>query len=467
MNDKKTYILIVDDDKTFHKQARETLSYLGDVIIDEGYSEADFYSLFKPRKYNAIILDLRLKSRYEGMELLEYALNEDPAAPIVVLTGYASVETAIKSLKLGAKDYLEKAHFKEKPFLAMIEKIIIEDKARKLAEHMISKSASENQIFGEDIKIKRLLKFADWLAEEKESPIFLVGEEGTEKEGLAEYIYKKSGVKGSFIKRVIGRDDREIGNDLFNDNKNPCLIKQARGGLLFLEEVFRLTKSIQKRLLYFINTGILKNDKKDQGQRIKIQLVLGTSQSSLHLKENKSILPAFFYRIKSPELFIPPLRERGNDIVLLTQYHLSDLKTKGRTMANVISNEVADIFKKYTWPGNLWELKQVVESAALKAKLDESKEIKPKHLPFELQNCSPAFSDSQPLILDKILAETTLRYLKLALERSNGAKIEAYRYLGYPEAKRGTLNTRIKKVFETYPDLAAHFPSLYHSYMGK
>ncbi|MCU0286805.1 MAG: sigma 54-interacting transcriptional regulator [Acidobacteria bacterium] len=465
MDDKKTFILIIDDDKKFIAKAKETLSFLGDVILDEGYTEADFYSLFRPGKYNAVILDLRLESGYEGMNLLEYALNEDPEAPIIVLTGYASIETAIKSLKLGAKDYLEKEHYQDKPFLAMIERIIIEDKARKIADRMISASASESQIIGNDIKIKKLLKVADWLAAEKESPILIVGEEGTEKEEIAQYLYKKSGARGKFLKRIIRTNEENIQEELFGDDKSQGLIKQAQGGVLYLEEVFRLSYDLQEQLLDFITTGVLKKDKKKQGLKVKLQLILSTSGVPVQKENDKTIHLPFYYRIKTPELFIPPLKERGDDIILLAQYYLSRLKNNGKTTAEGISDEVDQIFKEYPWPGNLLELRQVMESSALRAKLEEGRKIKVQHLPFELQKGFHDPGDSEPLNLDKILARTTLQYLKIALEKSGGAKLEAYRYLGYPEAKRGTLNSRIVKMFQTFPDLAGKFPDIYKLYL--
>ncbi len=465
MNDRKTYILIVDDDKKFISRAKETLSFLGETVIDEGYSEADFYSLFKPGKYHAIILDLRLETGYEGMNLLEYALNEDPQAPIIVLTGYASIGTAIRSLKLGAKDYLEKEHYGDKPFLAMIERIIIEDKARKMAEQMTSDSAVENKIIGNDIKIKKLLKFADWLAAEKESPLFIVGEVGTEKELFAEYIFKKSSARGKFLKRMIGDDEKEIQPALFGDDKNTGLIQEARGGALYLEEVFRLDRETQRQLLEFIDTGFVKKDERKQGQKIKLQLIFSTSRSPLQMQHEKDLESAFYYRVKTSELHIPPLRERGDDIILLSQYYLSLLEKRGKTTAHSIADEVIDFFKEYPWPGNLLELNQVIESSALKAKLEESPKIKTQHLPFDLHRELRDIPGAEPIDLDKILAKTTLQYMKIALEKSGGAKLEAYRFLGYPEAKRGTLNSRLKKIFQTYPGLAGKFPDIYKVYM--
>jgi DNA-binding NtrC family response regulator len=465
MNEKKTSVLIIDDDKNFIKRAKDTLSYIGGAVIDEGYSEADFYSLFKPGKYNAIILDLRLKSGYEGMELLEYALNEDPNAPIVVMTGYASIKTAIRSLKLGAKDYLEKEHYKDKPFLAMIEKIIIEDKARKMAEQIVANANSDNKIIGNDIKIKKLLKFADWLASERESPILIVGEVGTEKEEIAEYLYKKSCVRGKFLKRIIGTNEGGIQHELFGNDKTPGLIKQSQGGVLYLEEVFRLSNDIQQSLLDYINTGVIEKDKKKHKQKVNVQLMFSTSQSSIQISSDKNLNSAFYYRVKTSELFVPPLRERGDDIIMIAQYFLSRLKNSGKTTADIISDEVIDIFRNYPWPGNLLELKQVIESAALKTNLEENQKIKIQHLPSDLKRGGDDSTDSETLDLDKILAITTLQYLKIALEKSGGAKIEAYRYLGYTEAKRGTLNSRFKKNFQIYPDLAKKFPGIYKLYM--
>ena len=167
MNVNITNILIIEDDKEYITWMKNILSPLGDVNIDEGYSEEDFYHHFKPGKYNLIILDLRLKSDYEGMDLLDFALNEDPEAPIIILTGYASVETAVKSLKLGAKDYLEKKYFTEdkkrftQEFLKKVNKIIIEDKAKKLFEQKQKESSPVNPIIGKNINIKKILELAE------------------------------------------------------------------------------------------------------------------------------------------------------------------------------------------------------------------------------------------------------------------------------------------------------------------
>jgi hypothetical protein len=101
----------------------------------------------------------------------------------------------------------------------------------------------------------------------------------------------------------------------------------------------------------------------------------------------------------------------------------------------------------------------------MNARLDDDNVIKPAHLPVDLQKGTMGMPDSTGIDLDKVLAETTLKYMKTALKKSNGAKIEAYKYLGYTEGKRGTMNTRFQKIFKTYPDLANTFPGIYKLYV--
>ena len=473
MNEEKVNILFVDDDKEFIIEAKKMLLPLGDVHYDEGYSEPDFYSLYKPGKYNAIILDLRLKSGYEGMQLLEYALNEDPAAPIIVLTGYASIETAIKSLKLGAKDYLEKQYLKEEKFktefLKKVNRIIIEDKARKMAYRLTADADADagEQVIGNDIKIKRIVKLADKFAESKESPILLVGEIGTGKEQVARYIHKRSDAKGQFIQKTIHLEEKDLETKLFGDDKSPGLIKDAQAGVLYLEDIFNLDFATQESLLDYIDTGVLKKPGKKQGQTVKVQLILSTCNSSEHILKNKNIFSNFYYRVKTPEILIPPLRERGDDIVLLTRFYLEELKNNGKTTAESAADEVLEMFMAYPWPGNLFELKNIIELSGMNAKLDNDKVIKIGHLPGALQPNAVENPDSAQINLEKILAETTLKYMETALKKSKGAKIEAYKYLGYPESKRGTLQTKFQKFFTTYPDLVGRFPGIYKLYMEK
>jgi len=437
MNVYITNILIIEDDKDFINWMKGILSPLGDITVDEGYSESDFYEYFIPGKYNLIILDLRLKSEYEGMGLLNFALNEDPEAPIIILTGYASVETAVRSLKLGAKDYLEKKYFKEdkerftKEFLKKVNNIIIEDKARKLSERKQKESSPENPIIGENINIKKIMEMADLYADKKLSPVYIIGEFGTEKEQLAGYIYKRSDARGRFIKKIVFSKKDNITEELFGSKSKEGLIEKAKAGVLYIENVFNLPIKTKKDLLDFLDTGILKKQSTQDEFKIKTQIILSTS--SVHSEEHyeSEIDKKLYYRFKTAPIVIPSLRERKEDIPLIAQYFLNRLKIEGKINIDNFSDQVIDKFKSYSWPGNIYELERVVESSALEAALNKNKTIKLEHLPFEPHDKWQDNNGSKPIDLDKILNEMFLRYLAMAIERTGGAKLKAYEYLGY------------------------------------
>lgn len=472
MNVDKTNILIIEDDKKYIKWMKDILSLLGDVTIDEGYSESDFYKYFRPGKYNLIILDLRLKSDYEGMKLLEFAMDEDPEAPIIILTGYASVETAIQSLRLGAKDYLEKKHFNEdekkftKEFLKKVNKIIIEDKAKKLLEIKQKELSPIRPIIGENINIKQLMEFADLFAEKKISPVFLVGEFGTEKELVAEYIYKKSVARGKFIKKIIPLKNTDISEELFGKDNNQGLIETARGGALYLENIFNLEPKSKKHLLDFMNTGILRKQCSEKEVKINTQIIISTPPVSSQDIEDNEIDRKLYYRVKTAPVVIPALREREDDIQLIAQYFLNSLKKEGKIAVENFSDEVIENFKAYSWPGNVYELKHVVESSALQASISKNKIIKVEHLSFEPYGNMADNNGSGGINLEKILNETFLKYLQKAIEKSSGAKLKAYEYLGYSQNQRGTLNTRIKKSFKTYPDFKIKYPDIHKIFIN-
>jgi two-component system, NtrC family, response regulator HydG len=472
MNVSNTNILIIEDDKEFVSWMKRILSPLGDIHIDEGYSESDFYKYFKPGKYNLIILDLRLKSEYEGMNLLDFALNEDPEAPIIILTGYASVETAVRSLKLGAKDYLEKKYFKEdkqrftKEFLKKVNSIIIEDKVRKLSEQKQKESSPENPIIGENINIKKILEMADLYADKKLSPVYIMGEFGTEKEQLAEYIYKRSDARGKFIKKIIFSKSNHITEELFGNKNKEGLIEKAKAGALYLGNVFNLPIEAKKYLLDFLDTGVLKKQSVQDEFKIKNQIIL--SSSLVHSEDfyETDVDKKLYYRFKTAPIVIPALRERKEDIPLIAQYFLNKLKSEGKINIENFSDQVIGKFKSYSWPGNIYELEQVVESSAMEAALNKNKTIKLEHLPFEPYEKWLDNNGSKSVDLDKILNEMFLRYLEMAIERTGGAKLKAYECLGYQKNQRGTLNNRVKTYFKEYPEFKRKYPKIHKLYIN-
>lgn len=460
----KTNILIIEDDRYFITWMKELLSSLGEINIDEGHTQSDFYDLFHPGKYNLIILDLRLEKEYEGMDLLKFALEEEPGAPIIILTGYASVETAIKSLKLGAKDYLEKKYFKEnkdeftKEFLKKVNKIIIEDKIKKLLNKNQKEKLSSSPLIGENINIKNIIQFVELFAEKKTSPVFLIGEFGTEKEQIAEYIYKSSDSRGKFIKKIIPSENFDAASEIFGKEGTSGLIEQARGGVFYLENIFNLNSDNKSTLLEILNTG------KYKGSKLNTQIILSTTPMAMEDISDDDVDKKLYYRVKTTPIVIPSLRERPEDIQIIAQYYLNSLNKEGKINVSSFSEEVIDELVTYSWPGNVYELKHVVEAAALRAEIENDQAIQMDHFMVGLKKEFLPLDKNKALNLDKILSEIFIKYMQTAIERYEGTKTKAYSYLGYDKNQRGTLYSRIKKSFMTYPEFKQKYPELYELY---
>jgi DNA-binding NtrC family response regulator len=464
MEVEKTNILIIEDDKNFITWMKGLLSSLGEINIDEGHSQEDFHNLYEPGKYNLIVLDLRLDKEYEGMELLKHAMQEEPGAPIIIMTGYASVETAIDSLKLGAKDYLEKKYFKEdkdeftREFMKKVNKIIIEDKIKKLLNKKQKEKLSSSPLIGDNVNIKNIIQFAELFAEKKTSPVFLIGEFGTEKEQIAEYIYKSSDARGKYIKKIIPSEDYDASDELFGKEDTPGLIDQARGGVLYLENIFNLKSENKSRLLDILNSGTY------QGAKLNTQFILSTTPIAMENLSGDDVDKKLYYRVKTTPIVIPSLRERPEDIQIIAQYFLNALNKKGKINVTSFTQEVIDELAAYGWPGNVYELKHVVEAAALRAEIEKDQSIKMDHLMFGLKKEFLPSDESEAVNLDKILSEVFLKYMKTAIEKHEGTKTKAYSYLGYDKNQRGTLYSRIKKSFKTYPEFRQKYPELYELY---
>lgn len=449
----KFNILIVDDDKEFIATLKNILSNIAPIVdIDEGYCEEDFYKKFNPDKYNVIILDLRLKKEHEGMELLKYALEKDPHAPIIVLTGYSSVKTAVDSFKIGARDYLEKQEYKKnrdkfiQEFQNKVKKIIIEDKARKSAEKQNLTSLTYFPYFGSDIKMRKVLEFTSMYAKKRISPVLLIGEYGTEKDDIAKFIYKESKAKGKFVKVVV---------DSKKDKISDKVLDQAKDGVLYISEVFNLEVKEKQKLIDILNFEEAARDKK------KIQFVFATTELKDPSSFKSEIEREFYYRVRTPaDITIPPLRERGEDIMDIAHYFLSLIKNQGIATVKIFSDDAKEKIKNYLWPDNLYELKQVVDSAAIRATGDKCEKIRESHL---LLSGDYRF-DSGQINLDMILADTYLKFLKMALEKTNYEKLDAYVLLGYKRSQRGTISRRIKDYFETYSEFKVKYEEIYKRY---
>jgi DNA-binding NtrC family response regulator len=193
---------------------------------------------------------------------------------------------------------------------------------------------------------------------------------------------------------------------------------------------------------------------------VDVQVVTATNSPLEERVRNGKFREDLYYRLKVFEIHLPPLRERKGDISLLAEYFLSQLRKKGRTAAKNFTDEAIEIMLHYRWPGNVRELKSVVESAALRSKLEGGEKITKKHL-APLLMIEHSFTLAKGDVF-RSLAAAELGMVEDALMRSGGKKTEAWKLLKYPN--RFAMLRRVKKILGDYPDLSDKFPELKRTY---
>lgn len=462
------HILVVDDDRNYALELKNCLMEIGKV--DLAYSEEEFRSDFSPYKYDLILLDLRLKEGKEGLDLLDYIIHEDPLSVVIVISGYGDIATAVEALQKGAKTFLEKDRVSP-PEIRIRAEHALKESAQERRIRQLEAAQDKDEIVGDDPKIQKIRDLIKLVAQDGETTVLIRGETGTGKELVARAIHR-IGVrnKGPFVAVALADNPDTITSELFGHEKGAYtgamsrhhgFFEQAHRGILFMDEIGDLPGEIQVRLLRVIDQKTFRRMGGNEDISVDVQVVTATNRPLEEMIKDDKFREDLYYRLKVFEIHLPPLRERRVDIPLLAEYFLHQLRKKGRTPAKGFSDDSLEMMLNYRWPGNVRELKSVVESVALRCRLEGRTKATRKHLEPLL------FSQDRPFELTegdifKRLAEMELRMVEDALIRAGGKKTQAWKLLKYRD--RFSMLRRVKRIMKEYPDLAERFPELRKSY---
>lgn len=464
-------IIIVDDDPEYALALKNSLLELGAVEVV--CSEEEFWSAYSPYKYDLILLDLRLKQGKEGLDLLEYIIDEEPLAVVIVISGYGDIATAVEALHKGAKTFLEKDKVTPEEIKVRAEHTLKESEADRRIRQLEA-SQEIDEIVGDDPKIQKVRDLINLVAQDGETTVLIRGETGTGKELVARAIHR-IGIRseGPFVAVALSDNPETITTELFGHEKGAFTgaisrhygyFEQAHKGLLFLDEIGDLPIEIQIRLLRVFDTKIFRRMGGNKDISVNVQVVTATNRSLEEMIEAGKFRKDLYYRLKVFEIHLPPLKERILDAPLLAEYFLNQLGKNGRTPATGFYQEATQLMLDYEWPGNVRELKSAVESAALRCRLEGSKKVKRRHLePLLLGKESTVISGDSDI--NKRLAETELKMVERALIETGGKKTEAWKLLGYQN--RFSMLRRVKKILEQYPELAEEYPEVKKGYIVK
>jgi len=449
MKDNCEKIFILDDNVEFAKSLKLFLEKFNfEVEIFE--NSKDFFDEIKKITPDYILLDVRLKD-INGLEVLEKLKNEIRIkSEIVVITAYGSIQDAIKAIKTGAYHYLTKP-FDPEEVILLIERIRKEKaKERELIKELLKPIP---EIIGKNEKFLKALELARKVANEN-TTVLLIGESGTGKEVFARYIHLNSKRKeGPFIPINCAAIPKELlENELFGSEKGAFTgayktkigkFELADGGTLFLDEIAEMPIDLQAKLLRAIEYKEIERLGGLKPIKVDTRIIAATNRNLKELVSKEKFREDLYYRISVFPIYLPPLRERKDDILMISEHFLKKLERKyGKKLK--LNEESKRILLSYDFPGNIRELENILERAAI---LTEDGVIRKEHLlietkieeeepqkKIEIKNLKD-FIERKIEKIEKEIIEKTLR-------SSRGNVSEAARILGI---SRKTLYEKLKK----------------------
>lgn len=380
--EKKGKILIIDDNEDILFTLNTLLIKHVEKIKVSTRPENIFTFLadFKP---DIIILDMNFdkdaSSGKEGFLWLDKILKTDPKAIVILMTAYAETAKAVQAIKLGATDYIAKPWENDKLLATVLSALKIKETQKEVIslENRLHAVTSEQsvEIIGESEQMQEIFSLIERMAD-TEANILILGENGTGKDLVARTIHNNSPRVGEiFVTIDLGSISESLfESELFGYEKGAFTdakkgkqgrIEVASGGTLFLDEIANLSPSMQAKLLTTIEKKQLIRLGSVQAQSIDVRFITATNADIHMLVEQDKFRQDLLYRINTIEIYLPPLRERGNDIILLAEHFMNRFNLKYKKEIKTISSDAKKFMLNYPWPGNVRELQNVVERAVI------------------------------------------------------------------------------------------------------
>lgn len=370
-------ILVIDDERSIREGCHLSLSNKGHRVDTVPNGRAGLEAILQG-SYDIVLLDLRLPDM-DGMDILRTACRERPTSCIIIITGFSTVKGAVEAMKSGAFDYLSKP-FSENDLLLTVERVL--EKKRLIEENLslrkevLDRFGFQNLI-GEHSQILTVYQQVQKVAP-LDSTVVLYGESGTGKELFARAIYANSLRAG---RPFVAADCSALSpgileSELFGHVKGAFtgavenkagLFEMAHGGTLFLDEVSNLPLDVQGKLLRVLEEQEYKPVGGSQIRRSDVRIISATNQDLKTLVDSGHFREDLYYRLNVFPIFIPPLRERKDDIPRLAYYFLKLFCRKTGKRVEGFSDEALEALVQYDWPGNVRELKNIVERLVILA----------------------------------------------------------------------------------------------------
>ncbi len=414
-------ILIVDDEPDMLALLKTIITENTDYIVKVANNPLQVPDILEKETFNLAIVDLKMPEM-NGIEILEIIKKKNEQIAAVILTAYGTIESVVEAMRKGAYDYITKP-FKKDQILLTIDKVFKWQKVQK--ENIYLRRALEDKfqfqyLIGSS-PVTQTVYHQVKQAAQTDIPILLRGEIGTGKELIAKAIHFHSlRRKGNFIALYSFLPEKLIESELFGYKDKTGFVEEAHRGTLFIDEIGTLNANIQAKLLRLLQHGEFEPVGDLKTHKIDIRLVASTSEDLLGKVNNGEFLKDLYYHLNVIEILIPPLRERKQDIPILTDYFLKKYNEIYQKDIKQISASAMQWLLDRDWPGNILELENVIERGVVLAKGDV----------LEIEDLFPAdYISSISLSLGSAILEMPfekasqkfqVEYIKRALARHKG-----------------------------------------------
>lgn len=448
-------ILIVEDDNTIRVTVGNFLARQGfHVEVAENGQQA--LALLKEKTFALVLLDLHLPDMH-GLDILAKIRESDDQPLVVIMTAYPEVRTAVAALKAGAYDYINKP-FDLEDLQELIRRAIETQRLRREVEWRRAQADTcvIEGLIGTSAPFRNMLEMTAKIATAGKVPVLIRGESGTGKEGIAQAIHCRSPrAEGPWITLNCsalpeGLMESEVfGHErgAFTDAKQMKrgLLELADGGTLFLDEIGDLSLALQPKLLRVLETQTFRRVGGQKEIKVDVRFVSATHRDLPRMVQSGQFREDLYYRLNVGAIDLPALRERREDIMPLARHFLEKAAPVVGTTCTDIDPAVASLLEAYRWPGNIRELRNVMERAAI---LATGQVVSARHLPKEIvgTNVSPV---TQPVVvqprdpaLNQSLAAVEEEHIRHVLQQCGGNKTQAADILGI---SRLTLRNKLKE----------------------
>ena len=421
-------ILIVDDDSSHRAMLRTVLRGWG-YATDEADDGDTAVEKVKERAYDAVLSDVRM-ARMDGISAIREILHHNPSIPVLVMTAWQSVETAVAALRLGAYDYLEKPLDFDLLHLTLeraLDHTRLAAENRELREYI---RESPSGLLGRSPRMRELIEMVNTVAP-TEATVLITGESGTGKERVARAIQEASARRGKAFVTVncAALNESLLESELFGhekgaftgaDKRREGRFSQADGGTLFLDEIGELPLLLQAKLLRALQQGEVQRVGSDTPIIVDVRVIAATNRNLREEVSEGRFREDLYYRLSAFSVELPPLRSCPEDVCFLIDRLMEKIPQKYGVPPRSLSGEAFGKLLAYNWPGNIRELENVLENAVA---LSESELIYAEHI--HLEGTAPA-----PLTLKERLKREERQILRQTLAQCGGSRVKAMELLG-------------------------------------